>query len=390
MPQTTMTPKRLTDYADCAGCASKLAASELARVMDDLPVRPDDRVIVDYRTADDAGVFRWAAGPALVQTVDFFTPIVDDPYVFGEIAAANALSDVYAMGGVPRTALAIAALPTKDGPPADVIRAMFRGGSDMLKQAGVALLGGHTVSDPEIKFGYAVTGEVTPDRVLTNAGARPGDVLILTKPLGSGIIVRAQKFGRAMPSPSWPRRSRRWRRFNRAPIEVIRSLPPGVVHACTDVTGFGLIGHASEVAKASGVTLIIVTGSLPDLPRGREAGRSTPAVRRPRQRAAFRPRVDRRGRRSRAVISSLLDPQTSGCLLLALSPELAGQLRAALAGRDIEHWVIGRVESPGVPGRANSCGWYEMDDGQRATGRESAWPRPEPGWCPVRRPDGIN
>ena len=184
--------KRLTDYADCAGCASKLPAAELDAILGDLPVSTDDRVLVDYRTADDAGVYRWSEDSALVQTVDFFTPIVDDPYTFGWIAAANALSDVYAMGGTPRTALAVAAFP-KDGPPADVIRTIFRGGSDALGEARVALLGGHTVSDPEIKFGYAVTGEVSPRQMFTNAGARVGDTLVLTKPLGTGIIVRSHK-----------------------------------------------------------------------------------------------------------------------------------------------------------------------------------------------------
>ncbi len=186
--------KRLTEYADCAGCASKLDASLLDQLTIDLPRQDDPNILVDFRTADDAGVYRWPGGPALVQTVDFFTPIVDDPYDFGQIAAANALSDVYAMGGLPRTALAITALP-KDGPPAEVVREIFRGGADLLRQAGVALLGGHTVTDPEIKFGYSITGEVDPDRVLTNAGARPGDALVLTKPLGTGIIVRARKYG---------------------------------------------------------------------------------------------------------------------------------------------------------------------------------------------------
>src|SRR5262249_47043216 len=144
----------------------------------------------------DAGVYRWSEDSALVQTVDFFTPIVDDPYLFGWIAAANALSDVYAMGGTPRTALAVAAFP-KDGPPADVIRTIFRGGSDALASANVALLGGHTVSDPETRFGYSVTGEVAPSRMLTNPGAKVGDRLILTKPLGTGIVVRATRFGRS-------------------------------------------------------------------------------------------------------------------------------------------------------------------------------------------------
>ena len=154
----------------------------------------DDRVLIDYRTSDDAGVYRLDETRALVQTVDFFTPIVDDPFTYGQIAAANALSDVYAMGGRPLTALAIAGFP-KDLDRA-VLSRIFAGGLDMLSRAGVALLGGHTVQDQEIKFGYAITGEVDPHRILANAGARPGDVLILTKPLGTGIIATALKFGR--------------------------------------------------------------------------------------------------------------------------------------------------------------------------------------------------
>ena len=188
-----------------------------------------------------------------MQTVDFFTPIVDDPYDFGQIAAANALSDVYAMGGLPRTALAITALP-KDGPPAEVVREIFRGGADLLRQAGVALLGGHTVTDPEIKFGYSITGEVDPDRVLTNAGARPGDVLVLTKPLGTGIIVRARKYGHGTEE-QFGAAVASMKQLNEAAALLIRGLPPGVISACTDVTGFGLAGHATEMARASGVRL---------------------------------------------------------------------------------------------------------------------------------------
>ena len=160
--------------------------------MSGIPASSDPRVLVDFRTADDAGVYVWEGGPALVQTVDFFTPIVDDPYLYGQIAAANALSDVYAMGGQPRTALAIAAF-TKDGLDRADIVAIFRGGYEKLQEAGTALLGGHTIQDEEIKFGYAVTGAVHADRVLTNGGARVGDVLLLTKPLGTGVVGTAIK-----------------------------------------------------------------------------------------------------------------------------------------------------------------------------------------------------
>ena len=185
----------MTSFAACGGCASKLAAGELARALGVLPPPSDARVLVDFRTSDDAGVYRLDGERAIVQTVDFFTPIVDDPFVYGQIAAANAMSDVYAMGGRPLTALAIAAFSKEVE--RDVINAIFSGGIAMLQRAGVALLGGHTVQDPEIKFGYAVTGEVNPDRMWTNGGARPGDELLLTKRLGTGVVTTAIKFDRA-------------------------------------------------------------------------------------------------------------------------------------------------------------------------------------------------
>ena len=227
-------------------------------MLSDIPVETDPRVLVDFRTADDAGVYAWESGPALVQTVDFFTPIVDDPYIYGEIAAANSLSDVYAMGGRPLTALAMAGFP-EDLVDAETIAQVFRGGHDTLRRAGVVLLGGHTVRDREIKFGYAVTGAVSPDRIWRNAGARPGDVLILTKPIGTGIVGTAIKFGRA-PGDVAARAVAGMRALNRAAAEAVADL---AVHACTDVTGFGLLGHASEMAIASGVSIAIDAAAVP-------------------------------------------------------------------------------------------------------------------------------
>ena len=207
-------------------------------------------------------MYAWEGGPALVQTVDFFTPIVDDPYIYGQIAAANSLSDVYAMGGRPLTALAIAAFP-QDGLHTDDIAQIFRGGFDKLREAGVALLGGHTVQDREIKFGYAVTGAVDPKRILTNAGAKPGDRLILTKPLGTGIVGTAIKFGRAS-ADLIDRAVAQMRTLNKAAAEAIANVDG--VHACTDITGFGLAGHASEMAAGSNVTIEIDVNALPIIP----------------------------------------------------------------------------------------------------------------------------
>jgi selenide,water dikinase len=334
--------RKLTDYADCAGCASKLGAAELEALMDDLPRQTDERIIVDYSTADDAGVYRWGNGRSLVQTVDFFTPIVDDPYLFGQIAAANALSDVYAMGGTPRTALAVAAMPAKDGPAPDEIRAIFRGGSDMLREAGVALLGGHTVTDPEVKFGYAITGEVADDRVLTNAGAQAGDVLILTKSLGTGIIVRARKYGQATED-ELSGAVRSMCRLNRAAIEAIDSLPPASVHACTDVTGFGLAGHATEMATASGVRLVLEADRLPLLPG---------AVRLVQDYLPCGGRANKRHFTSLQVTDSVpmamhlicLDPQTSGGLLLSVADSVAEHLVGLLTKSGDAARVVGFVE----------------------------------------------
>jgi selenide,water dikinase len=333
-------PKRLTDYADCAGCASKLDAALLEALTTDLPIQTDPRIVVDYRTADDAGVYRWEGGPALVQTVDFFTPIVDDPYAFGRIAAANALSDVYAMGGVPRTALAIAALP-KDGPPAAVVRDIFRGGADALGDAGVALLGGHTVTDPEIKFGYAVTGEVDADRVFTNSGARVGDVLVLTKPLGTGIIVRAIKYGHGTPD-QLEAAIASMVRLNAPAAAVARSLGPGAISACTDVTGFGLAGHATEMAKASGVSLTLEAAGLPTLPGALAlAHEFLPCGGRANMRHFTGFQVGDQVSPEWQLVS--LDPQTSGGLLLAIRPDVVERFCLELQTAGVAGAVIGHV-----------------------------------------------
>jgi selenide,water dikinase len=349
MAMTDVAAKRLTEYADCAGCASKIGAAELTELMHDLPVESDPRVLVDFRTADDAGVYRWSEGSALVQTVDFFTPIVDDPYVFGQIAAANALSDVYAMGGVPRTALAIAALP-KSGPSPDVVRDIFRGGSDMLRRAGVALLGGHTVSDPEVKFGYAITGEVHPDRFFTNAGARPGDRLVLTKPLGTGIIVRARKYGSGTDAELDAAVASMIELNDRA-AAVASALPAGMIHACTDVTGFGLVGHASEVAAASGVTIVIETEQIPILPGAlRLAVEFLPCGGRSNRRFFTSLEVAPQVAVERHLVC--LDPQTSGGLLFAASEAGHGLFASRLAEAGVGATVIGRVENRPASGAA--------------------------------------
>jgi selenide,water dikinase len=312
-------------------------------VLSAIPPHADDRVLVDYRTADDAGVYRWEGGPAIVQTVDFFTPIVDDPYTYGEIAAANALSDIYAMGGRPVTALAVAAFP-REGLERGVMEAIFQGGLAKLREAKVALLGGHTVQDPEIKFGYAVTGAIDPARILTNAGARAGDALFLTKPLGTGVFATALKFERVAPEAA-EAAVQSMRTLNRAASEALQRLAPGAVHACTDVSGFGLAGHASEMAAASGVTLAIALDRVPSFPGARDIAGQNRSGGLASNQEHFGPFVDIGSRTPEEAIALLYDPQTSGGLLIAAAADYADEVRHALAAADVRAWEIGRVQA---------------------------------------------
>jgi selenide,water dikinase len=293
-------------------------------------------------------VYVWDGGPALVQTVDFFTPIVDDPYIYGQIAAANALSDVYAMGGRPLTALAIAGFP-KDALDHTIVSAIFRGGFDKLREADTVLLGGHTVQDEEIKFGYAVTGAVDPGRVCTNAGAKPGDALLLTKPIGTGVIGTAIKFARAKPSLV-DAAVMSMRTLNRAAAEALTAV--NGVHASTDVTGFGLIGHAFEMAVASAVSLHIRAADVPvfdgvlDIVHKNHSGGMDS------NRAHFGGAVDASSDIRDERRDILFDPQTSGGLLVAVDPlqaELALQLleRAGVAASRIGN-VSALAEHPVV------------------------------------------
>ena len=312
-------------------------------MLSDIPAQIDDRVLIDFRTADDAGVYRWGSGPALVQTVDFFTPIVDDPYLYGQIAAANSVSDVYAMGGRPLTALAIAGFP-KDGLAPEVIAAIFQGGFDKLREAGVALLGGHTVQDQEIKFGYAVTGAIDPARVLSNAGARAGDVLFLTKPLGTGVVGTAIKFDRAAPALV-DEAVESMRTLNRAAAEALQALPLGFVHACTDITGFGLVGHGSEMAAASGVTLVVEAGKVPIFRGAREIARANRSGGMLSNEEHYARGVAAGETLDPALLSLLYDPQTSGGLLIAAARESAEAVADALSGAAVNAARIGRAEA---------------------------------------------
>lgn len=285
---------------------------------------------------------------ALVQTVDFFTPVVDDPVAYGRIAGANALSDIYAMGGRPLTALAIAGFP-KDADPA-ILSEIFKGGVQALQEAGVALLGGHTVQDQEIKFGYAVTGEVDPARIWTNAGARVGDRLFLTKPIGTGVIATAIKFDRA-PQRAAAAAIASMVQLNRAAAEALAPLPAGAVHACTDITGFGLIGHATEMAQASRVVVALDVAAVPLLEGALElVERNTPGGGRTNQQH-FGGSVQAAAGLDPRHVQLLHDPQTSGGLLLAIAPDIVPAALAALSRAGVTAHQVGVVEPLQAPAK---------------------------------------
>ncbi|WJH34600.1 selenide, water dikinase SelD [Paenibacillus sp. CC-CFT747] len=257
---------KLTSYSTKGGCGCKIGPADLSQVLKNLPAPvPDPNLLVGLDTSDDAGVYKLSDELALVQTVDFFTPIVDDPYSFGQVAAANAISDIYAMGGKPLTALNIVAFPINKLDKA-VLAEILRGAGDKMREAGVTLVGGHSIDDNEPKFGLAVTGLVHPDKVRTNAGAKPGDKLILTKPIGVGVLTTSIKKDK-LDEAEVQRVTQVMATLNKAAAEA---MAPYDVHACTDVTGFGLLGHASELAKGSGVGVRLERSQVPVLPRVRE------------------------------------------------------------------------------------------------------------------------
>ena len=299
-------------------------------------------MLVGPETWDDAGVFRLSPTRALVQTVDFITPVVNDPFDYGRIAGANALSDVYAMGGTPITALSVVCYPERGD--MKVLGEILRGGADTLARAGVALLGGHTVRDPEMKFGFAVTGEVHPKRIVTNAGAKRGDVLVLTKPLGVGILATALK-RRLLPDADLIRLTAQLATLNRGAAQAMLAAK---ATAATDVTGFGLLGHALNVARASGKTLRIWSGAVPVLPRVLEFARSGVAPAGLHTNLAYAsPHVSFDDAIAEPLRMALADPQTSGGLLIAVSPRRAAALMRGLKKAKVDGAVIGEVLGKG-------------------------------------------
>ncbi|MCB1023327.1 MAG: selenide, water dikinase SelD [Acidobacteria bacterium] len=297
---------------------AKLAPSDLAQVLSKLPKQENENIIVGYEHSDDAGVFRLNDEISLVQTLDFFTPIADDPEMYGRIAAVNSLNDVYAMGGTPITALSIVCYPQKGD--WDVLGKILLGGQKAMTEEGVAILGGHSVDDAEMKFGYSVTGTIATNKVITNAGALEGDVLVLTKPIGTGVISTAVKFEKTSPEIA-DYTLNLMATSARYPSEIMIKLGS---NGCTDVTGFGLLGHAYEMAKASRVTFEIKSEDVPLLPNVLELIDQKMLTRGDRNNREY---VGDTVRFSEAVSpqmqSALFDPQTAGGLLISMESEKA-------------------------------------------------------------------
>jgi len=335
-----MTQIKLTTLTTKGGCGCKIGPSDLREVLHQLPVQvKDPNLLVGLDTGDDAGVYKLTDDLAIVQTLDFFTPIVDDPYDFGQVAAANALSDVYAMGGTPITALNIVAFPIHTLDKA-ILTEILRGASDKCQEAGCNLVGGHSIDDQEPKFGLSVTGTIHPDQIRTNAGARPGDKLILTKPIGVGISTTAIK-NNLLTDEETRRVTEVMATLNKTASEVMNQFD---VHACTDVTGFGLLGHLTEMATESHQAITIRKDDVPVLPRVRELaesgtvpGGSKSNLKHVKDVVHF---ADHHDEVDQIILA---DAVTSGGLLMAVNKDEADSLLNALNEKGIDAKVIGEV-----------------------------------------------
>jgi selenide,water dikinase len=314
-----------------------MGPGDLSRALAALPVNNDPRLLVGRETFDDAGVFRLSDDLALVQTVDFFAPIVDDPFDFGQVAAANALSDVYAMGGQPLTAMNIVAFPTKDLP-LDVLTKILAGGQEKVHEAGALIVGGHTVIDTELKYGLAVTGRAHPDFLLTNARAKVGDKLVLTKPIGNGILATAAKRGK-LAVDSQRVMVERMKELNG---KASRAALAVGARCATDITGFGLLGHASHIARASSVTLSIDLAAVPLLPGAKEAAGSGIVTDGGKRNGDYLRDLVRWSAGNDVDRAILFDPQTSGGLLVCVSPGRAADYLSRVEGAVVVGEVINR------------------------------------------------
>ena len=336
---------RLTETVKAGGCASKLSPAMLDRVLAKLPKQTDPNVLVGFDHADDAGVYQIGPGTALVQTVDFFTPMVDDPYTFGQIAATNALSDVYAMGGRPITALAHVCFPG-DGD-LEILEQVLAGGLSKMMEAGCSVIGGHSVRDEEMKFGYSVTGMIDPAKVLSNAGARPGDHLVFTKALGTGVICTAIKKHKA--EPEWVEAAiQSMTTLNKKAAELTHK--GYAVHAMTDVTGFGFIAHAREIALASEVSLHLFSDAIPLLPGALECVRAGDIPGGLNANREFAECVVGYEKDIPDDFKAILfDPQTAGGLLISIAADESEKFVSDLNDIGVPAHYVGNVTESGKP-----------------------------------------
>jgi selenide,water dikinase len=337
-------PAQLTKLVEKAGCASKIDQAFLKQVLKDLPAVDDPRVLVGVPAGDDAGIYDMGDGKALVQTVDVFTPSVDDPYMFGQVAAANSVSDIYAMGGTPMTAVSVLGFPVRKAPD-KAMKEILCGGIEKMKEAGVAIIGGHSINDNEIKAGFAVTGMIDKDKIVTNAGARKGDVLILTKPLGTGIVAFASQIGRA-DAKSIEAATESMTTLNKNASQLMVEFG---AHACTDVTGFSLCGHLAEMALSSGVDVEVVWDNIPLLPgvlQYAADGILPGAIERNKESCGER--IIAAELLPQEMVDICYDAQTSGGLLVAIAESKADDFLKALHTEGITAAaVIGRVSGKG-------------------------------------------
>ncbi len=314
---------------------AKLAPGDLAQVLSKLPQQNNENIIVGFETADDAGVFRLNENTALVQTLDFFTPVADEPKIYGQIAAINSLNDIYAMGGTPLTALSIVCYPQKGD--WEVLGEILKGGQTALNRENVVVLGGHSVDDQEIKFGYAVTGIVDPKRVITNSGAEKDDVLILTKPIGTGVISTGIKFEKASEAAIEAAQ----KTMTISAREASNIMRKHGANACTDITGFGLLGHVFEMAKASNITMRIESKEVPLLPDVLELIGEKMLTRGDKNNRVYVGETVKISERvSKEMQSALFDPQTAGGLLISVKEEKVPDYLNEIEGAK----VIGKVE----------------------------------------------
>lgn len=316
---------------------AKLAPSDLAQVLSKMPSQDfSTDVLVGYETSDDAGVFRLNETTALVQTVDFFTPIADEPEIYGRIAAVNSLNDIYAMGGVPISALSIVCYPQKGD--WNVLGEIILGGQKMLNEENVVIIGGHSVDDQEMKFGYAVTGIINPDKIVRNSGAKAGDILVLTKPIGTGVISTAIKFDKASETA----KNAALKTMTASARHASRIMQEVGANGCTDITGFGLIGHGYELAKASNVTLKINSEAVPLLPEVLDLVEQKMLTRGDKNNRVYVGDTVRFEKNvSKEMQSAFFDPQTAGGLLISLEEKIAGEFIEKCEGAKI----IGSVEA---------------------------------------------